>query len=204
MSKYKLCPTCKGQNDPRSMECTNCGTDLMGIPITNTEGIKPETQNEHGDGAPQLAEPALVRICYCGEVNPAQARKCQRCNEDISDILPIAESIASDCRYQLSCIDSDFVFPLPAGSIIVGREHGMRECLMGKQYVSRIHAKLTVENNTLFIENLSNTNYTYVNNIRIPSGRTRLNVGDEIALGGIIVNGARQEEAAYFVVGTVK
>lgn len=80
----------------------------------------------------------------------------------------------------------------------------MRECLIGKQYVSRIHAKLTVENGLAFIENLSNTNYTYVNNIRIPSGRTRLNVGDEVALGGISVNGSRQKEAAYFVVGTAQ
>ena len=38
-------------------------------------------------------------------------------------------------------------------SIIIGREHGMRECLIGKQYVSRIHAKLTVENGTAYIEN---------------------------------------------------
>ena len=79
----------------------------------------------------------------------------------------------------------------------------MRECLLDKQYVSRIHAKITVENGAAFIENLSNTNYTYVNNIRIPSGRTQLNVGDEVALGGIVVNGARQKEAAYFIVGTI-
>jgi pSer/pThr/pTyr-binding forkhead associated (FHA) protein len=101
-------------------------------------------------------------------------------------------------------VDSDYIYPLPNGSIIVGREHGRRECLIGKQYVSRIHAKITVENGAVFIENLSKTNYTYVNNIRIPAGRTRLNAGDEVALGGISVNGTRQEEAAYFIVGTVQ
>ncbi len=203
MSKYKLCPTCKEQNDPRSMECVNCGTDLMGIPITDTEVVKPDTQStlESSDFS-ETSE--LVRICYCGEVNPAQARKCQKCGEDIGDILPVPDVVAPECRFQLSSVDSDYVYPLPIGSIIVGREHGMRECLLGKQYVSRIHAKITVENGAAFIENLSNTNYTYVNNIRIPSGRTRLNVGDEVALGGITVNGARQEEAAYFIVGTVQ
>lgn len=203
MSKYKLCPTCKEQNDPRSMECINCGTDLMGISITDTEVVAPAVQAEHTEESSPTTERSLVRVCYCGEVNPAQARKCQKCNEDISDILPIPSEVDSGCRYQLSSIDSDYVYPLPEGSIIIGREHGMRECLIGKQYVSRIHAKLTVENGIAYIENLSNTNYTYVNNIRIPAGRTPLKAGDEVALGGIIVNGTRQEEAAYFIVGTV-
>lgn len=203
MSKYKLCPTCKEQNDPRSMECVNCGTDLMGIPVTDPEVVKPDIQSTPEiDGSSD--KPELVRICYCGEVNPVQARKCQKCDEDISDILPVPDSVAPECRYQLSCVDSDYIYPLPNGSIIVGREHGMRECLIGKQYVSRIHAKITVENGAVFIENLSKTNYTYVNNIRIPAGRTRLNAGDEVALGGISVNGTRQEEAAYFIVGTVQ
>ena len=98
-------------------------------------------------------------------------------------------------------VDGSFVYQVPCGSIVIGREHGMRECLSEKSFVSRVHAKLTVEDGILFIENLSSTNYTYVNNRRIGHGKVQLHEGDEIGLGGICINGNRQDEAAYLVVG---
>ena len=76
----------------------------------------------------------------------------------------------------------------------------MREILADKPYVSRIHAKLTVADGRLYIENLSHTNYTYVNNERIPAGRMELKPSDEIGLGGLAIDGRRQEQAAYFLV----
>ena len=69
--------------------------------------------------------------------------------------------------------------------------------------MSRIHAKLTVAGDKLYIENLSHTNYTYVNNERIPAGRTELKPSDEIGLGGLAIDGRRQEQAAYFLVETM-
>ncbi|MGN1108725.1 MAG: FHA domain-containing protein [Oscillospiraceae bacterium] len=47
--------------------------------------------------------------------------------------------------------------------------------------------------------NLSTTNFTYVNNVRI-SSRQELHDGDEIGLGGNSAEGTRQEGAAYFTV----
>ena len=75
----------------------------------------------------------------------------------------------------------------------------MREYLASKSYVSRTHAKLTLESGALFVENLSSTNYTYVNSKRI-SVKTKLEDGDELGLGGTSINGKRQSEAAYFLV----
>lgn len=198
MSKYKLCPVCQEQNDPRSMECISCGTDLMGVPIIDSETT--HAQPEKATSTESL-EQNMVRICYCGEINPPQLRKCKGCGEDISDILPVPIDIPLDAHYQLSTIDGSYVYQVPCGSIVIGREHGMRECLAEKSFVSRVHAKLTVENGILFIENLSSTNYTYVNNSRIGHGKVQLHEGDEIGLGGICINGSRQDEAAYLVVG---
>jgi pSer/pThr/pTyr-binding forkhead associated (FHA) protein len=76
----------------------------------------------------------------------------------------------------------------------------MGEYLEKKPYVSRTHARLTPEEDGLWVENLSNTNYTYVNNRRITE-KTRLQPGDELALGGTNMDGNRQEQAAYFTVG---
>lgn len=48
-----------------------------------------------------------------------------------------------------------------------------------------------------YIENMSNTNFTYVNNKKI-LGKTKFQDGDEVGLGGTNINGKRQEQAAYF------
>lgn len=77
----------------------------------------------------------------------------------------------------------------------------MSDALRNKSYVSRVHAKITVDDGKLYIENLSTTNYTYVNNKRIPEGRVELKPGDEVGLGGALINGKRQNNAAYFLVG---
>ena len=83
--------------------------------------------------------------------------------------------------------------------VTIGRENVMGEYLNTKSYVSRSHAKVGVENNELWIENISGTNYTYVNNTKITE-KTKLNDGDEIGLGGLAINGNRQNQAACFIV----
>lgn len=75
----------------------------------------------------------------------------------------------------------------------------MGDYLHTKGYVSRTHAKLMIDENGLYIENLSKTNPTFINNIEL-SEKTRLNDGDEIGFGGKVINGKRQEKAAYFIV----
>ena len=83
---------------------------------------------------------------------------------------------------------------------VIGREAQLKEYLSSKVYVSRQHAKLTVVAEKVFIENLSQTNKTFLNNEEISSETpTAVNNGDEIGLGGKVINGARQENAAYFV-----
>lgn len=225
MSRYKLCPSCKAQNDPRSLECSECQYDLTGVPITDSEVIGMVTNEsmppevvpaENLTGTEDQGEPStgnvktteesspLVRVCSCGEINPPQLRKCQKCHEDISDILPTPRPVKRDVHFQLEEIGgTGRMYQLPCGSMLIGRENGLRECLGAKPYVSRTHARLTVENGLLYIENLSATNYTYVNNVKIPAGKTQLKLGDELGLGGIMLNGQRQSGAAYFLVGIV-
>lgn len=211
--RLKICPACGEKNVPSSVECSSCGYDLMGVPAVDPEEQekqekrmeeKTQTAPEQDTGTAAAASESstLVRICpECGTVNPPQARKCQQCHEDISDILPSPQEKTMERHYSLEQIGTQYIYPIPCGTIIIGREHEMREALANKPYVSRIHAKLTTAEGKLYIENLSSTNYTYVNNERIPEGRIELHPGDEIGLGGISVNGSRQEQAAYFIVG---
>ncbi len=201
MEKYKICPACHEKNEPTLLECAFCEADLTRVRITDAE-----TERQESPAQPGL-DLSPVRLCECGAANPANARKCAACGEDISDVTPTVPAsptpasepeAAPECAAcVLSSLDGTYAFEITAPEIIIGREHEMSAYLAAHGYVSRTHARLILEEGALFIENLSNTNFTYVNNLRI-EGRTRLMDGDEIGLGGIEISGSRQQEAAYF------
>lgn len=197
MKKYKICPECHEKNEPYLMDCAFCEADLTGVKITDEETEKMVQQNDSAQATPAAK---LIRLCDCGAKNPANARKCSACHEDISDITPSPDTEESySLSFILSSMDGQYAYTVTADEVTVGRESVMCEYLNSKSYVSRAHAKLTVENNELWIENLSGTNHTFVNNQKI-TGKTRLTDGDEIGLGGMNINGSRQDQAAYFLV----
>lgn len=198
MVKYKICPSCKTKNEPTLLECINCEADLTRVKITDEESEK-MLEADTVVQAPTKAN--LVRICECGTKNPPNARKCSSCNEDISDITPTPEvhEESSSTAFVLSSLDGKFAYKMGAKQITIGRENIMSEYLATKSYVSRAHAVLSIESDELFIENLSNTNFTYVNNKKITT-KVKLEDGDEIGLGGTNLNGKCQAEAAYFLV----
>jgi pSer/pThr/pTyr-binding forkhead associated (FHA) protein len=76
----------------------------------------------------------------------------------------------------------------------------MRDYLAAKPYVSRGHATLTMVNDDVYIQNISETNRTFVNNTPIPhDASVLLKNGDKIGLGGKVLEGKRRNNAAYFV-----
>lgn len=210
MAKIRICPKCKQQNPAGILECS-CGYDLMNVRITDSEAA----QTQMPDKKEPLRNPtALVRICSeCGRENAPQARKCAQCGEDISDIRPTsrpdtsAEISPSSFRQAerkafLSSVADDFTFDLltKTGQIILGRAAGMSAYLKDKAYVSRRQAKLYFENDQIYLENVSETNPTFLNNEPLEAGqRALIKPGDEIGLGGAVIDGKRQEQAAYFV-----
>ena len=199
MEKYKLCPSCKTKNPPALLECMHCEADLTGVKITDEETERMIAGNTAAQAETQKK---MVRVCDCGAKNAPNARKCASCNEDISDIPPTAEDTeetSDETTFVLSSLDGRYAFKVTAEEVTIGRENTMCEYLAAKSYVSRSHARVTKVNGELYIENLSNTNFTYVNNKRIAE-KTKLQDGDEIGLGGTNLNGKCQEQAAYFLV----
>lgn len=200
MEKFKICPVCGMHNKPNMIECLGCETDLTSVKATDeeTENVKHNSQ-EIGGSQPQEE---YVRVCDCGCINSATAKKCADCGEDISDIAPTVNMQRNECTFVMASLDGTFVFEIKEGEALIGREHEMKEYLITKPYVSRQHAKLIKEADKVFIENLSGTNFTFVNNERIVE-RTELKLDDEIGLGGSEINGKRQDEAAYLVLRSI-
>lgn len=200
MEKYKICPSCNTKNPPALIECMSCEADITRVKVTDeeTERMIAENTVAQTESAPKK----MVRVCECGAKNAPNARKCSSCNEDISDITPapdIEEEKTATISFVLSSLDGQFAYKVTNDDITIGRENTMSEYLSVKSYVSRAHARITAVKDELYIENLSNTNFTYINNNKITE-KTKLQDGDEIGLGGTNVNGKCQEQAAYFLV----
>lgn len=203
LEKYKICPACGEHNPPSLLECRKCEADLTGIKVMDVclEQQEKEARRAAEQPTSGNTEPVLVRVCECGAHNPPQARKCRECGEDISDIMPI--TVTQDKRafsYELTAIGDEFTVTLDQPVCIIGRESGLKDYLDSKMYVSRQHAKLTIVAGKVLIENLSNTNKTFINNKMIPGSEPiSLADGDEIGLGGTETGGQRQNQAAYFL-----
>ena len=202
MERYKICPTCGTKNPPTLLECLSCETDLTSVPIG--DGVVPAAQAPN-EAAASSGEPSkMVRVCECGQKNPASARKCSACGEDISDIMPTPETaIAAETVPQLhfvvSILDGAYAHEFPAGLTVIGRANVMQEYLAAQTFVSRRHAEVLVEANKLWIKGYKNTNHTFVNNVALRDDEyTELHDGDVVGLGGKEINGSLQDAAAYF------
>jgi ribosomal protein L40E len=203
LSRLKVCPVCGEHNTPALLECTKCETDLTGVKVIDETMLRAESQSAEHVG-PGSDVGRMTKKCDCGATNPPQARKCTECGEDISDLMATDQTGSADMESKavtLRSVDGGFSFQLEKPVTIIGREGDLGEYLGAKTYVSRQHAKLTLAHGEIYIENISGTNPTFVNNASIPEGTpTLLKHGDEVGLGGKLVNGHRQEHAAHFLV----
>ena len=202
--KYKICPECGKRNLPSLLECEYCEADLTCVKIVDSEARQQEEhQIQESSQETRMPESRLVRICECGAENLPQARKCAVCGEDISDIMPTPAEVREEnnLSYELTSIDGTFTRTFDKPVAVIGREAELKEYLEAKLFVSRQHARMTIVLDKVFIENLSHTNKTFVNNHDVPDEEpVEVKDGDEIGLGGKVIDGKRQDQAAYLTV----
>lgn len=197
MSKFiKLC-ACGTQNRTTANRCSSCKRDISLLDFIDIEESAPEVAENKVD-----ENEVLIRVCdECGHKNPVNLRKCENCGEDINHISPTIDTCVNTTRYILSSVDDTYAFEMLEEKYVIGRENSMQEYLKDKMFVSRMHAELYIDNNLLYVKNLSDKNRTYLNNELISQSEpVELKDGDELGLGGNEQNGSRQDMAAYFIV----
>ena len=201
--QYRICPNCNTWNDIRAIECIDCGTDLMNVkPVTKENASK-------ADPSDQKKASAKGKKCTeCGHMNPPQARKCEKCKEDLSDV-PMIDIEAAEQNQRTKAAAYEFVtaegnehFDVPEGQteLILGREGFLCDYLSTKPYVSRQQAAVSLREDRFLIRNLSRTNPTFVDDRELENGKEySFPLGKEIGLGGKVINGSRQPQAAYLI-----
>ena len=183
-SEIKICPTCGSDNPVSADFCDNCGFWLTPVipaleqPPVGLPGAGPVAQ-------PGLAQPVSPVILAAVSQPPLPGAP------SAFETLTVTRSVG-----RLFSTSTNSSLPLPPQSeIILGRRDPDRGIypdvdLSGQgtagNSVSRQHARLLVQGNQVYVEDLNSTNATYLNRQRLqPGQRYLLNNGDELRLGGV-------------------
>jgi predicted component of type VI protein secretion system len=169
----QICPSCGATNAAGEAFCSNCGSSLLGAP------------------APAAAPaPAPVDISQpaAPAVSPAPAPTPQ----------PVAASAPATLQARLIVEADNQEFDLSGkDQVTIGREDAVSNIYPDVDMtphggeeggVSRMHARIFVENGSYMIEDENSTNFTFVNRQRLaPKTPTPLHDNDELRLGRVLL-----------------
>ncbi|MBO0779559.1 MAG: FHA domain-containing protein [Ktedonobacteraceae bacterium] len=156
----QVCPSCGATNPAGEAFCSNCGVSLLGAPVPAPDmAAAPSAPAEPAAPAPAAA-PAL------------QARLIVEADNQEFD-LGGKDNITIGREDAVSNIYPD-VDLTPHG----GEDGG----------VSRLHARIFVENGQYMLEDEKSTNFTFLNRQRLaPNTPTPLSDNDEVRLGRVLL-----------------
>jgi pSer/pThr/pTyr-binding forkhead associated (FHA) protein len=178
----KSCPTCGADNPAGETYCQNCGFWL-------TATVQP---------AAPVAAPEIRETFIQPSVPLADEPMASHSEQPLVVIpaTPFETLPTIPFTGRLFSTNTESSFSLPAkAEIILGRRDPERGIYPDvdlsdqgtvSNSVSRQHARLLIQENQIFVEDLKSTNSTYLNRQKLQSGqRYPLNDGDELRLGGV-------------------
>lgn len=166
-SGTQVCPSCGATNPAGEAFCSNCGVSLLGAPAPAPAAVP-------APAAPVAPEPVEAAAPAMATSAPSamNARLIVEADNQEFDISG-KDNITIGREDAVSNIYPD-VDLTPHG----GEEGG----------VSRLHARLFVENGQYMVEDENSTNFTFVNRQRLsPKTPTPVQDNDEIRLGRVLL-----------------
>jgi len=171
----QTCPQCGAQNPAGEAFCSNCGATLMGMPAPAAGGSNPVTSEP----------PVVAPTPDANAVGAAPAGVATPAAPSTLSARLIVE--ADNSEFDLSGKDN----------VIIGREDAVSNIFPdidltphgGEEGgVSRMHARIFVENGQYMLEDENSTNFTFLNRQRL-TGKTPtlLHDNDEIKLGRVLL-----------------
>lgn len=171
----QTCPQCGAQNPAGEAFCSSCGANLMGVPAPAAAGSNPATP-----------EPSVVAATL--DASAAGA----------APVGVAAPAVPSTMSARLIVEADNSEFDLSGkDNVIIGREDAVSNIFPdidltphgGEEGgVSRMHARIFVENGQYMLEDENSTNFTFLNRQRL-TGKTPtpLHDSDEVKLGRVLL-----------------
>ena len=170
----QTCPSCGAQNPAGEAYCANCGASLLGTPAPAAVGTNAATVMPPAGPLP-AQEPVMA---------PAAPSAIPAAPTAMSARLIVE---ADNQEFDLSGKDN----------VVVGREDAVSNIFPDVDLtphggeeggVSRLHARIFIENGQYMIEDENSTNFTFLNRQRL-AGKTPtpLHDNDEIKLGRVLL-----------------
>ncbi|WP_322481002.1 FHA domain-containing protein [Thermogemmatispora sp.] len=168
----QTCPSCGAQNPQGEAFCSNCGVSLLGAPAAVSAPVPPVAPAAPAaPSAPATSTPAPA-AAPAPAGSPLRARLIVEADNQEFDISG-KDNILIGREDAVSNIFPDIDLT-PHG----GEEGG----------VSRMHARIFIQNGQYMIEDENSTNYTFLNRQRLaPKTPTPLHDNDEIKLGRVLL-----------------
>lgn len=205
-NKFKFC-SCGKKNKKMARFCVLCKSDLsFEVAMTENDYQKmKKTTKSHVEPIEIVGKSELYLSHKGGE---GKSGKYIPSRLDISAWIYSQEAIDYRDMKTFSCnlfsLEGNSTVSVDKFPVLLGRGDGpLQEYLVSKKYVSRSHIFLHLEDDGIYLEPLSETNPTFVNQKSVRE-KVRLKSGDEIGLGGNRLEkvpghpGLLEENVAYF------
>ncbi len=114
------------------------------------------------------------------------SNQCQSGEDTETTILKTGRQTGNKIKLMPCNGDANHAVEIDKPDFIIGRDKEKSDYIIDSRVVSRIHAKVCAEQDTLIIEDLSSANGTYINNCILKAGQKGMaKQGDIISFGNI-------------------
>lgn len=108
-------------------------------------------------------------------------------DEAYGNTVYVEQTVDSQKEHKLYTPDGRVAGTLNAESFLIGKQKDEVDMLLEDESVSRIHARIYMENEIIYLEDLNSTNGTFKNGLRLqPYEKRRLEENDEIRFGKLL------------------
>jgi hypothetical protein len=170
-----VCSHCGFRNDPGEMFCQNCGLQLW----------KPPTETDETSSPNSETLPSEKTTLSAGQITDPLDME--------AEAEPIPDQGGFSGKIVIKYVHAEIVLPSDKRELLIGRADPVRDIHPDIDLVpyggdvngvSRLHARLVVKDEQIYIEDLNSTNFTFLNQQRLQPGQLyALNPGDELRLG---------------------
>ncbi|MDE7112812.1 MAG: FHA domain-containing protein, partial [Acetatifactor sp.] len=108
-------------------------------------------------------------------------------DEDYGKTIYVEQTEEGSTVHRLYTPDGRVATPLEKENVTIGKQKGEVDLVLEDEAVSRLHARIYVEDRIVYLEDLNSTNGTFKNGLRLqPYEKRRLEEGDEVRFGKLL------------------